>query len=283
MTDLNLSDLVERALMEDLGAGDVTTESCIPADAEGKAVLTAQGTGILSGMAVQDPLFSTVTSIYRAECSVGIEDVKGDGKPVFTGEPIVNIEGSIRVILALERTLLNFLQHLSGIATETSRYVSAVRGTNAKITDTRKTTPGMRVLEKQAVQHGGGHNHRIGLYDGVLIKDNHIASAGGVTAAIRAAQTNAPHTLKIEVECETFEQIDEAIAANVDMILLDNMPVAMLHDAVRRADGRCLLEASGGITLANVREVADTGVDFISVGAITHSAPILPMHLEMDR
>lgn len=282
LRDLHLGDIVDRALSEDLGPGDITTECCLPAAAEGKAVLSAQGTGMLSGLGVQDPLFTLLANIYEEEVSVTIEEVKGDGKPVFKGEAILSIEGSMRVILSAERTLLNFLQHLSGIATETSRFVAAVRGTEAKIVDTRKTTPGLRMLEKAAVEHGGGHNHRYGLYDGVLIKDNHIAAAGGIKQAIAKVTERAPHSLRIEVECETLTQVNEAVAAGADIVLLDNMPIELMRKAVHKVGGKCLLEASGGITLSSVAEVAETGVDLISIGSITHSTKILPMHLEVE-
>jgi nicotinate-nucleotide pyrophosphorylase (carboxylating) len=233
-------------------------------------------------MFIQDPLMGYVVNLVGEECGIDNEDVKQDGKPIFKDETILIIEGSLRVILAAERVLLNFLQHLSGIATETSRYVAAVRGTDAMITATRKTVPGLRVVEKIAVQHGGGLSHRMGLYDGILIKDNHIAAAGGIAAAVTAAKRRAPHTLRIQVECETLEQVDDALGAGADMLLLDNMSPESLRDAVSRGRGRVILEASGGITLHNVRDVAETGVDRISVGVITNAAGILPMSLDVE-
>ncbi len=282
MRDLYIRQLIERAVREDVGPGDATTEAIVPPLMEGTAVLSAQGTGILSGLSVQDPLMSTLVELIGESCAVNVEDVKKDGNPVFAGEEIIGFEGSLRVILAAERTFLNFLQHLSGIATETSRYVAAVRGTDVKIMDTRKTTPGMRILEKDAVVHGGGFNHRTGLYDGVMIKDNHIRSAGGIVAAIKAAKEKAPRTLRIEVECATLEDVKESLGAGADMIQLDNMTLDVMREAVSIAKGKAILEATGGITLQTVREVAETGVDMISVGAITHSAPILPMHMDVQ-
>jgi len=195
---------------------------------------------------------------------------------------LISIEGLASNLLIGERTALNFLQQLSGVATLTRRYVDAVVGTKARIIDTRKTTPGLRVLEKYAVRMGGGHNHRFGLDDGILIKDNHITAAGGVGAAVAAARRTAPHTLTIEVECGTLAQVDEALAAAADVIMLDNMSVEQMAAAVRKIGLRAIVEASGGVTLATVRAIAETGVDHISVGALTHSAPVLDIGLDFD-
>lgn len=195
---------------------------------------------------------------------------------------VLRLRGQTRAILTGERTALNFLQHLSGVATLTRRFVQAIEGTGARIADTRKTTPGLRLLEKYAVRTGGGVNHRMGLYDGILIKDNHLIALGGdIGEAVRRARAYAPHTLMVQVECATLQQVQQAIEAGADALLLDNMPLETLREAVRIAKGRVrLIEASGGVNLQNVRAIAETGVDLISVGAITHSAPILPMHLE---
>ncbi|MEP0765952.1 MAG: carboxylating nicotinate-nucleotide diphosphorylase [Fimbriimonadia bacterium] len=273
--------LVREALAEDLGNGDVTTSACVSAGTGGKGLVSAQAEGVLSGLDIVSPLVSVGASLYGESCHVHLEPGVVDGLKVGPGQPILGLEGSLRVVLSVERTLLNFLQHLSGVATETARYVQAIQTTGARIVDTRKTTPGLRELEKAAVRHGGGVNHRFGLYDGVLIKDNHIAAVGGITAAIRAARRSVHHLLRVQVECETLEQAEEAVRSGADALLLDNMPTEILREAVGRYKGKVLLEASGGITLANVREVAETGVDIISVGAITHSAPVLPMHLEI--
>jgi nicotinate-nucleotide pyrophosphorylase (carboxylating) len=211
---------------------------------------------------------------------VAISREKSDGDAVREGQSLLRISGDARAILSAERAALNFLGRLSGIATLTRRYVDAVAGTNAKIVDTRKTTPGLRAFEKHAVRCGGGHNHRVGLFDAVLIKDNHIVAAGSIKAAIRAARAAAGHTLKIEVEVDTLEQLKAALEEKIDCVLLDNMEPATLTKAVKMIAGRCLAEASGGVNLSTVKEIAATGVDLISVGALTHSAPVLDLGLD---
>jgi nicotinate-nucleotide pyrophosphorylase (carboxylating) len=268
--------LIELALQEDLGAGDWTTDSLIPPDHQTRGVILAQKEGILCGVEVAKRVFQ------RLDASVRFMDALEDGACLAPDTRVLTLEGNTRAILKAERTALNFLQHLSGIATRTRQFVDAVAGTGAQIVDTRKTTPTLRLLEKYAVRVGGGRNHRVGLYDGILIKDNHLAALGGdITEAVRRARQHAHHLLAIEVECTTLAQVEQAVAAGADGILLDNMPLATLREAVRLAKGRVrFLEASGGITLETVRAVAETGVDYISVGAITHSAPIVPMHLE---
>ncbi|GMV38135.1 MAG: nicotinate-nucleotide diphosphorylase (carboxylating) [Fimbriimonadales bacterium] len=278
---MELDRLVREAFAEDLGSGDVTTSACVSPGTEGKGVVSAQAEGVLSGLEVVHPLVALGASLYGEACHVRLEPNVSNGTRISPGQPILAIEGSLRITLSIERTLLNFLQHLSGVATETARYVRAIEGTGAKIVDTRKTTPGLRQLEKAAVRHGGGVNHRFGLYDGVLIKDNHITAANGITAAVRAARRCVHHLLRVQVECETLEQAEEAVRAGADALLLDNMQIETLREAAAKFKGKVLLEASGGITLANVRAVAETGVDIISVGTITHSAPVLPMHLEI--
>jgi len=268
--------LIELALQEDLGAGDWTTDSLIPPDHQTRCVILAQAKGILCGVEIAKWVFQRLDSAMR------FADALTDGARLAPDVRVLTIEGSTRALLKAERTALNFLQHLSGIATRTRQFVDAVAGTGAQIVDTRKTTPALRLLEKYAVRVGGGRNHRVGLYDGILIKDNHLAALGGdIAEAVRRARQHAHHLLAVEVECTTLEQVKQAVAAGADGILLDNMPLETLREAVRLAKGRVrFLEASGGITLENVRAIAETGVDFISVGAITHSAPILPMHLE---
>jgi nicotinate-nucleotide pyrophosphorylase (carboxylating) len=268
--------LIELALQEDLGAGDWTTDSLIPPDHQSRGAILAQAEGILCGVEIAKRVFQ------RLDSSVRFTDALTDGARLAPDVRVLTIEGNTRALLKAERTALNFLQHLSGIATRTRQFVDSVAGTGAQIVDTRKTTPALRLLEKYAVRVGGGRNHRVGLYDGILIKDNHLAALGGdIAEAVRRARQHAHHLLAVEVECTTLEQVKQAVAAGADSILLDNMPLETLREAVRLAKGRVrFLEASGGITLENVRAIAETGVDFISVGAITHSAPILPMHLE---
>jgi nicotinate-nucleotide pyrophosphorylase (carboxylating) len=268
--------LIELALQEDLGAGDWTTDSLIPPDHQTRGVILAQEEGILCGVEIAKRVF------LRLDASVRFMDALEDGACLAPDTRVLTLEGNTRAILKAERTALNFLQHLSGIATRTRQFVDAVAGTGAQIVDTRKTTPTLRLLEKYAVRVGGGRNHRVGLYDGILIKDNHLVALGGdITEAVRRARRHAHHLLAVEVECATLEQVERAVAAGADGILLDNMPLETLREAVRLAKGRVrFLEASGGITLETVRAVAETGVDYISVGAITHSAPIVPMHLE---
>jgi nicotinate-nucleotide pyrophosphorylase [carboxylating] (EC 2.4.2.19) len=268
--------LIELALQEDLGAGDWTTDSLIPPDHQTRGVILAQEEGILCGVEVAKRVFQ------RLDASVRFMDALEDGACLAPDTRVLTLEGNTRAILKAERTALNFLQHLSGIATRTRQFVDAIAGTGAQIVDTRKTTPTLRLLEKYAVRVGGGRNHRVGLYDGILIKDNHLAALDGdITEAVRRARQHAHHLLAIEVECTTLAQVEQAVAAGADGILLDNMPLETLREAVRLAKGRVrFLEASGGITLETVRAVAETGVDYISVGAITYSAPIVPMHLE---
>jgi nicotinate-nucleotide pyrophosphorylase (carboxylating) len=268
--------LIELALQEDLGAGDWTTDSLIPPDHQTRCAILAQAEGVLCGVEIAKQVFQ------RLDSSVRFPDALEDGVRLAPDVRVLTLEGDTRALLKAERTALNFLQHLSGIATRTRQFVDAVAGTGAQIVDTRKTTPALRLLEKYAVRVGGGRNHRVGLYDGILIKDNHLAALGGdIAEAVRRARQCAHHLLAVEVECTTLEQVEQAVAAGADGILLDNMSLETLREAVRLAKGRVrFLEASGGVTLETVRAVAETGVDYISVGALTHSAPILPMHLE---
>ncbi len=271
--------LIRLALEEDVGGGDITTEATVPPETRAVGRFLAKAPGVLSGLAVAAVVFAEV------DPAVAFRPLARDGDPLVPGAVFAEVAGPARSVLTAERVALNFLQRLSGVATLTARYVEAVRGTRARIIDTRKTTPGMRLLEKAAVRHGGGHNHRVGLSDGILIKDNHLAAIGGpdrIARAVAAARAGAPHTLRVEVEVTSLDELEQALAAGADVVLLDNMPVEELAEAVRRAAGRALLEASGGITLETVRAVAETGVDLISVGALTHSAPALDISLELE-
>lgn len=269
--------IVDLALAEDIGTGDVTTLATIAADAGAKATVLVKAQGVVSGLDV------AAFAFRRVDPSVAFVPMVCDGTRVTARTAIAELEGPARSILTAERVALNFIQRLSGVATMTARYAEAVAGTKARIVDTRKTTPGLRQLEKQAVRDGGGHNHRVGLADGVLIKDNHLAAVGGtdrVRRAVRQARAFAPHTLRIEVEVTTLVEVEEALSAGADVILLDNMDVATLRRAVELVAGRALLEASGGVTLDTVRAIAEAGVDLISVGGLTHSAPALDISLE---
>ena len=265
-------DEVRMWLSEDIAGGDVTSEAVVPARARCVASLLLREHGVVSGLEACELVFREL------DADVSFEPRCADGDQVGPGE-VACVEGSARAILAGERLALNLLGRLSGIATLTRRYVDAVAGTGVTILDTRKTTPGMRTLEKAAVRHGGGTNHRLGLYDGVLIKENHLRLAGGIRDAVECAR---PTGFPVEVECETLAEVREALESGADRILLDNMSVAELADAVAAAAGRAELEASGGITLETVRAVAETGVDFISVGALTHSARALDVSLELS-
>jgi nicotinate-nucleotide pyrophosphorylase (carboxylating) len=272
--------IVKDALAEDLASGDVTTEALIPSDLTGKASILVKRDGVLAGIDVAKEVFRQV------DPSLQFKVLVKDGSKVRKGKVVATVEGKAASILKAERTALNFLQHMSGIATETARYVKAVSGTKAVITDTRKTIPGLRMLEKYAVRAGGGKNHRLNLSDGILIKDNHLialrASGVDLGKVVKIARQRAPKGLKIEVEVESVQQASEALAAGADIIMLDNMKLEDMRKAVKLVKGRALLEASGGITLDNVRSVAETGVDFISIGALTHSARALDISLEFE-
>jgi len=276
MIPLLYEELLRTALLEDLGrAGDLTTNAIVPADAVGTAQAVGRTPGVLSGLG---PFARTFTLVDpRVEVTLHA----ADGDRVEPGTPIATVHGPLRAILVAERTALNVLGHLSGVATATNRLVAAVQGTMASIVDTRKTIPGMRALQKQAVRDGGGHNHRFGLDDAILIKDNHVAIAGGVGNAIAAARAYAGHLVKIEVEVDSLEQLDAALAARADIILLDNFSIDYLRAAVARTARRALLEASGRIDETTVRAVAETGVDLISSGALTHSVRTLDIGLDI--
>lgn len=266
---------VASALAEDLGlAGDVTTTATIAADARARATIGARKAGVVAGMALAEAAFRAL------DPAVEIEVIADDGARIGAGGVIGRLSGNARALLTAERVALNFLGQLSGVATLTRQYVEAVAGTKAAIVDTRKTTPGLRAFEKHAVRCGGGRNHRFGLYDAVLIKDNHIAAAGGLAAAIGAARAHCGHMMKLEVEVDRLDQLAEVLRHPVDAVLLDNMSPAMLAEAVAMVGGRMLTEASGGVSLSTVRAIAETGVDLISVGALTHSAPVLDIGLD---
>jgi nicotinate-nucleotide pyrophosphorylase (carboxylating) len=269
-----ISDAVARALAEDVGTGDVTTAATVPGAARARAVITQKAPGVVFGLEVAEQTFRALDPDAAFERHVREGTWRDDG-------PVLSVVGAGRALLTAERTALNFLQRLSGVATLTARCVQAVEGTGARILDTRKTTPGLRALEKAAVAAGGGTNHRAGLYDAILIKENHATIAGGVGEAVRRARAHAPD-LPLEVECRTIDEVDEALAAGAPRILLDNMPPAELRAAVEHVDGRAELEASGGVTLETLRDVAATGVQFVSVGALTHSAPALDLSLILE-
>jgi nicotinate-nucleotide pyrophosphorylase (carboxylating) len=269
-----VADLVARALAEDVGDGDVTTAAVVPANARASAVITQKAPGVVFGLDVAEEVFR------QLDPDVAFERLVSEGVWRDSG-PVMRLEGRARPLLTGERTALNFLQRLSGVATLAARCVRAVEGTGARILDTRKTTPGLRALEKAAVAAGGATNHRAGLYDAILIKENHAALGGGIGEAVRSAMETAPE-LPLEVECRTLAEVDEALAAGATRILLDNMSVAELRATASHVGARAELEASGGVTLETLRDIAETGIHFVSVGAITHSAPALDLSLILE-
>ncbi len=274
---MNVFPLIELALAEDAALNDLTATATLPANLHGSACITAKAAGVLSGVAVANAVFSAVNQAIACDWKAS------DGDRVEVGQIVCEMNGPMRALLAAERTALNFLQHLSGIATATRAFVDAVAGTDCKIADTRKTTPAFRQLEKQAVIHGGGVNHRMDLQSGMLIKENHIEACGSITDAIHACyRHNDNHAVWIEVECETLAEVEEAVLACPDIILLDNMAPDMVATARKLVPASILLEASGNITLANARAYADTGVDRIAIGAITHSAPALDLSMRVS-
>ena len=277
LSPLLIEPLVRATLLEDLGlAGDITSNAVVPSDHRSTMVFSLRQPGAIAGLDVAEMAFRLVDPV------VAFERMVNDGDFLAAGTTIARVSGSSRSILAAERTALNFLGHMSGVATATANLVKAVQGTKAAIVCTRKTMPGLRALQKYAVRAGGGMNHRFALYDAVLIKDNHIAVAGGVAEAIQRARANAGHMVKIEVEVDTLKQLHEAMAIGVEAVLLDNMSPAQLHEAVKIIDGRAIAEASGGITPEKVAAVAESGVDLISVGWTTHSAPNLDIGLDFS-
>jgi len=277
---LQIEEIIDRALAEDLGKDDVTTEALIPGDRQGTGFIVAKKEGVLAGMNVAKQVF------HRVDAELKVEILLEDGVTVKPGSKVARVSGSIASILKAERVALNFLQRLSGIASETNRYVEAVRGLPVRIMDTRKTTPGLRSLEKHAVKVGGGQNHRMSLGDGILIKDNHLAALRSqglnLKQIVARARQNSPQRLPVEVEVGTVAEASEAVEAGADIVMLDNMNIEDMRKAVKSIGGRALVEASGGIKLDNVRAVAETGVDLISIGALTHSARALDISLELE-
>lgn len=269
-------DLVDRALKEDLGAGDVTTRLTVPEGARGHGVLVSKQDLVVAGLPVAAEVFRALDPSTRWEA------LAEEGAEVCAGTQLAGITGVAAMLLAGERVALNFVQHLSGIATQTRRLKAKLAGLKAELLDTRKTLPGLRALEKYAVRAGGGSNHRLRLDDGILIKNNHLRLAGGIRQAVERARTNRPQGMKIEVEVTSLPELGEAIAAGADCVLLDNMTPAQVRECAVRASGRVGLEVSGGITLSNIREYAETGVDYISVGALTHSAPAADVHFLIE-
>jgi nicotinate-nucleotide pyrophosphorylase (carboxylating) len=267
------------ALREDIGNGDVTTTSLISENSSSLAAVTAKAEFVLAGLPYAQRVFTLMDSNAR------FSGIKKEGDRIVPGQILAKVKGSTRGLLMAERTALNILQRLSGIATLTDQYVRRIRGFKARIADTRKTAPGLRVLDKYAVRIGGGYNHRCGLFDGILIKDNHIAAVGGVGKAVKLARAGAHHLLKVEVEVKNLSEVKEALTAGADVIMLDNMPVDKMEKAIhtiRKKGQNILIEASGDISLENVRRVAETGVDIISVGALTHSAPAADISLKFN-
>ncbi len=270
-----INKIIEQALLEDIGTGDITSESIVPSNLKAKGIIKTFEEGVVAGLNITSLVFKKLDSEIIFQ-----EKIK-DGTKVTRGKVLAEITGSARTILKGERVALNFLQRMSGIATITSKFCQEIEGFPVRIVDTRKTTPGLRILEKYAVSMGGGHNHRFGLYDAVLIKDNHIAVAGGIRPAVDSVRKQISHTVKIEVEVENLSQLQDALRVKADIIMLDNMDLDTMEEAVKIAKGRALIEASGGITLEKVRKIAQTGVDLISIGSLTHSVKSLDISMEI--
>ncbi len=275
--DTQLARQLQQFLEEDIGLGDITTDSVFSSQQEGQAIFVAKEDFVVAGLDEIAPLVFT-TRNPRIVC----KGMKKDGETVCLGDTIFSAQGPVRDLLSAERLALNLVQRMSGIATLTAAFVHQVEGLPVRILDTRKTTPGLRALEKYAVRVGGGHNHRFSLADGILLKDNHIAACGSIAQAVQILRDKAPHTLKIEVETENLSQVAECLACGVEIIMLDNMVPALMRQAVALIAGRALVEASGGVKLANVREIAETGVDLISVGALTHSARAMDISMRLS-
>ncbi|HEY8499794.1 MAG TPA: carboxylating nicotinate-nucleotide diphosphorylase [Clostridia bacterium] len=271
-----IRDVLEQAYKEDMPFGDITTDYIVPGDAYSKAYMITKQEGVIAGIDV------CIEAFKMLDPDVKISTLVNDGDFVEAGTRILEIEGKSRALLKAERTALNLLQRLSGIATITRLYVEKIIGYNAKVTDTRKTTPGLRALEKYAVRKGGGYNHRLSLSDAVLIKDNHIKAAGGIKKAVEAAREHITHTAKIEVETETLDQVREALESGADIIMLDNMQPEIMEQAVKMINHRAITEASGNITLDNIQKIAAAGVDIISVGALTHSVKALDISMKFE-
>ena len=273
--NIQIDKIIEQALLEDIGTGDITTDSIIPHNLKTKGVIKTKEEGVIAGLDIAKLVFKKLDSNIIFQKNIE------DGTKVSQNKILAEITGPARIMLKGERVALNFLQRMSGIATTTAKFYEEIKGFPVRIVDTRKTTPGLRILEKYAVRMGGGSNHRFGLYDAVLIKDNHIAVAGSIKSAVNSVRKQISHTIKIEVEVENLSQLQEALEMKVDIVMLDNMSLDMMKKAVKMAKGKTLIEASGGITLKNVREIAQTGVDLISVGALTHSVKALDISMEV--
>ena len=277
LTSYLVNDILKRSFREDLGSGDLTTIYCVPSHKVGSGRLVAKDAGILAGVDIAARAFSYLD--HAVQCQIRIKD----GGQLEPGSTVMKVEGPLQVILSAERIALNLLQRLSGIATQTALWAEEIKEYPAKLTDTRKTTPGLRMPEKYAVQVGGGQNHRLALDGGIMIKDNHIVAAGGIDQAVRAVRDRAPFTLKIEVEVTNLDELEEALAAGADIIMLDNMDTGTMSQAVGINAGRALLEASGNVTLSRLKEIAATGVDYISCGALTHSAKALDLSFQLEQ
>ncbi|KXS45631.1 MULTISPECIES: carboxylating nicotinate-nucleotide diphosphorylase [unclassified Candidatus Frackibacter] len=268
-------EIIDNAINEDIWTGDITTEAVVNEDCMGEGILLAKESGVIAGLEVAKLVFQSIDN------EIKFQSLAAEGDYVKSGTEIAQVRGKAKSILTAERLALNFLQRMSGIATKTAKYEELVGDYDVRIVDTRKTTPGLRILEKYAVQVGGGDNHRLGLYDAVMIKDNHISAAGGIKEAVEKARTNVPHTMKIEVETESLDEVKEAVAVNADIIMLDNMSTGLMKEAVELVDNQTIVEASGGITAATIKEVAATGVDVISLGTLTHTIKSLDINLDL--
>ena len=268
-------EIIDNAINEDIWTGDITTEAVVNEDCMGEGILLAKESGVIAGLEVAKLVFQSIDN------EIKFQSLAAEGDYVKSGTEIAQVRGKAKSILTAERLALNFLQRMSGIATKTAKYKELVGDYDVRIVDTRKTTPGLRILEKYAVQVGGGDNHRLGLYDAVMIKDNHISAAGGIKEAVEKARTNVPHTMKIEVETESLDEVKEAVAVNADIIMLDNMSTGLMKEAVELVDNQTIVEASGGITAATIKEVAATGVDVISLGTLTHTIKSLDINLDL--
>ena len=272
----SIQSLIEAALKEDIGSGDITTDNLVAHDAGGHGVIIAREKAVIAGLDIARRVFEHLDPkiIFRPECK--------DGDTVLNNGIVLKVEGKLRSLLMGERTALNFLQRLSGIATHVRSYVDRLANKEVHLVDTRKTTPGLRVLEKYAVRVGGAYNHRMGLYDGVLIKDNHIAACGGITKAVKHIRNNISHLIKIEVEVSSLNEVKEAVEAGADVIMLDNMDLDRIKQSIKHIDGRALVEVSGRITIESLNRLADVGVDIISVGALTHSARSVDLSMRIE-
>jgi nicotinate-nucleotide pyrophosphorylase (carboxylating) len=273
--NIQINKIIEQALVEDIGTGDITTESVIPYDLKAKGIIKTKEEGIIAGLNIANLVFKKLNPEITFQAKIK------DGIKVYPKEILAEINGSAQAILKGERIALNFLQRLSGIATNTYKFCQEVKDFPVHITDTRKTTPGLRILEKYAVRIGGGYNHRFGLYDAVLIKDNHLVMTGGVKSAVNSVRKKIPHTMKIEVEVENLSQLQEALEMKVDIVMLDNMNLQVMKEAIKIAKNKVLIEVSGGITLEKVKQIAELGVDLISIGALTHSIKSLDISMEI--